>query len=133
MAGGIRDIEFVVQALQLINGGKNAAVRERNTLKALQALRQHNLLAAGEEETLTRSYVLYRTIEHRLQMMLNTQTHTLPDDPQEREKLGRGLGFRSIDEFQETLSAHLSGVKSVVRPDPCRTRHFDVDRDRCDS
>jgi len=113
MAGGIRDIEFIVQTLQLINGGGNPAVREPNTLRALAALDMHNLISKKEHETLREAYVLYRTIEHRLQMMLNTQTHTLPRDRRAFEVLARRTGLSGGGELRRALDVNLAAVRSV--------------------
>ncbi len=113
MAGGIRDVEFIVQALQLINGGKLRSVRERNTLLALQALTAADVLSHKEQDTLARAYVFYRTLEHRLQTMLNTQTHTLPSEVRLQEIVARMMGLSSAGEFHAVLSAHLRDVKAI--------------------
>ena len=113
MAGGIRDIEFIVQALQLINGGPTPAVREPSTLGALRALEEHRLLTAGEHRTLREAYTLYRTIEHRLQMMLNTQTHTLPRDARALGVLARRTGFPDAPAFRRSLDGHLGAVRNI--------------------
>ena len=113
MAGGIRDIEFVAQTLQLINGGSNPAVRESNTLRALAALEEHRLLTKQEHGTLREAYTLYRTIEHRLQMMLNTQTHTLPRDVHAFEVLARRTGLSGAAELRRTLEANLGAVRKI--------------------
>lgn len=112
-AGGIRDIEFIVQALQLINGGKNKAVRERNTLEALDRLAEANLLTRNERDTLREAYMYFRTVEHRLQTMLNTQTHELPEALEERAILARKLGFDAADELMRVNERFLSSVREI--------------------
>lgn len=114
-AGGIRDIEFIVQALQLLNGGKNKAIRSRNTLHAIGQLHKARLLADEERSALTEAYVFFRTVEHRLQMMLNTQTHALPGDDHSLRILARKTGLRSVDEFRAKNSELLAGVKRIFR------------------
>jgi [glutamine synthetase] adenylyltransferase / [glutamine synthetase]-adenylyl-L-tyrosine phosphorylase len=76
--GGIREIEFFVQAHQLIHGGRDVALRDRSTLGAIEALRTAGRIEAGEAEALTSTYRLLRTIEHRVQMVDDQQTHQLP-------------------------------------------------------
>ncbi len=85
--GGIRDIEFVVQALQLLNGGKDESIKTGNTLTALEKLYSTKLLTKNETKTLHEAYILYRRIEHFLQLMNNTQTHTIPKSGEIAEKL----------------------------------------------
>ncbi|RKY93462.1 MAG: hypothetical protein DRQ13_09410, partial [Ignavibacteriae bacterium] len=72
--GGIRDIEFSVQALQLLNGGNNKEIRTGNTLNALNELEKASLLTKKEKKTFETAYILYRKIEHYLQLMNNAQT-----------------------------------------------------------
>ena len=113
MAGGIRDIEFVAQTLQLINGGSNPAIREPNTLRALAALEEHGLLTKEEHAALRGAYTLYRTIEHRLQMMLNTQTHTLPRPGRAFEVLARRTGFSGAAALRRALDENLGAVRKI--------------------
>ncbi|HMK38181.1 MAG TPA: hypothetical protein VK569_02495, partial [Bacteroidota bacterium] len=113
MAGGIRDIEFVAQTLQLISGGSIAAIRQANTLSALAALEEHRLLTAAELGTLREAYTLYRTIEHRLQMMLNTQTHTLPRDARALHVLARRVGLSGSADLRRALDASLGAVRRI--------------------
>ena len=111
--GGIRDIEFVVQILQLQNGGRIPSLKEPNTLKGLQALAEHTLLSQNEEQVLAKAYIFFRTIEHRLQMVLNTQTHTLPDDPRSQLALARRLGFANVESMHEALQRNLAAVRQI--------------------
>lgn len=85
--GGIRDIEFTVQALQLLNGGRIPAVRANSTLGGIRLLEQERLLTQTEARTLMEAYIFFRTIEHRLQMDLNVQTHAIPRPVRERRTL----------------------------------------------
>lgn len=98
-AGGIRDIEFSVQALQLITGGKNANVRNPNTLLAIRTLKQNSILQQYEAEIFIKAYKAFRHIEHFMQLMNNTQTHSLPTDKTEVKKLSDKLGYNSYKEF----------------------------------
>ncbi len=85
--GGIRDIEFTVQALQLLNGGKDESLKTGNTLDALEKLSRTKLLTKTETKTLQDAYIFYRRIEHFLQLMNNTQTHTIPESGEIAEKI----------------------------------------------
>ncbi len=113
MAGGIRDIEFIVQALQLLNGGKKKNLREPNTMRAIEALATDSLLADHEGSVLMQAYVFYRTLEHRLQTMLNTQTHTLPTDDATLTGVARRMGLASSSALQQVLRGHLGGVRQI--------------------
>lgn len=90
--GGIREIEFLVQALQLLYGGDDPWLRERNTLRALFRLTERGYLAPELGRALTDAYVHLRTVEHRLQIVHELQTHTLPADPVALGRLARRLG-----------------------------------------
>src|SRR5881392_4493579 len=94
-AGGIREIEFVIQTLQFIHGAQHAFLQEQGTLKALRAIAELELLPSSEVRALDESYRFLRRIEHRLQIEAERQTHSIPDDPEKRERLARSLGFDS--------------------------------------
>jgi len=110
--GGIRDIEFVVQALQLIHGSRHPFLQESSMLKALRALRELDLLPRDEVLALDNAYRFLRRVEHRLQIEAEQQTHTVPDEPQALQRLARSLRFSSADDF----AAALHGRMTIVRP-----------------
>ena len=91
--GGIRDIEFTIQFLQLLNGGDLPEVRQRNTLLGMQALERKGCLTDQEYRVLEDAYRFLRKIEHRLQVLFDLQTHKLPDQPEELNKLAMRLGY----------------------------------------
>ncbi len=91
--GGIRDVEFTIQFLQLLNGGDLPDVRQRNTLKALAALERVGCLTDAEYRILGDTYRFLRKVEHRLQLMFDLQTHRLPDKPDELRKLALRMGY----------------------------------------
>ncbi|WP_017911393.1 bifunctional [glutamate--ammonia ligase]-adenylyl-L-tyrosine phosphorylase/[glutamate--ammonia-ligase] adenylyltransferase, partial [Xanthomonas sp. SHU 166] len=91
-AGGIREIEFLVQSLQLIRGGREPALRERRLLPALQALVAAGQVAAEDGAALAQAYRFLRQVENRLQMLRDAQTHALPEDPLDRARIAFGLG-----------------------------------------
>ena len=91
--GGIRDIEFVIQFLQLLNGSDLPEVRTGNTLRGIRCLEQAGCLTMQERTILEENYEFLRRIEHRLQLMFDLQTHTLPRQTDERRKLARRMGY----------------------------------------
>ena len=91
--GGIRDIEFTVQFLQLLNGGDLPAVRQRNTLLALEALEIAGCLTGHETYTLADAYRFLRKTEHRLQLLFDWQTHRLPASAPDLDLLARRMGY----------------------------------------
>jgi len=93
--GGIRDIEFTVQFLQLVNGGDLQAVRQRNTLLALEALEIAGCLTPEETYRLSDAYRFLRKTEHRLQLLFDWQTHKLPTSSDELHKLARRMGYQA--------------------------------------
>src|SRR3982750_1715182 len=112
-AGGIREIEFVIQTLQFIHGARYAFLQEQGTLKALRAIAQLELLPASELRALDESYRFLRRIEHRLQIEAERQTHSIPDDPEKRERLARSLGFDSAAALLAELQASNGRVREI--------------------
>src|SRR3989442_697659 len=115
--GGIREIEFLVQALQLLYGGDDGWLRERTTLKALFRLTERGYLAPGLGHALSEAYVHLRTVEHRLQILHEFQTHTLPDDPDELGRLARrvGVGGSPARAASEFVRRHRAVTTTVHR------------------
>ena len=111
--GGIREIEFFIQALQLINAGKKPLLRERNSLKALQLLCAEELITTEERDNLTDAYRFLRTAEHRIQVVHEQQTHNLPTRPDELTALARRCGFLHTDAFMAELQKHRDNVTTV--------------------
>lgn len=111
--GGIREIEFVVQALQLLHGARHAFLQETSTLKTLPALAELELLPRQEAIDLERAYRFLRRTEHRLQMEGEQQTHTVPDDPEALRRLARSLGFADAPKFLEAMRGHTARVRAV--------------------
>lgn len=91
--GGIRDIEYTVQFLQLLNGGDLPTVRQRNTLLALEALEIAGCLTGNEAHILADAYRFLRKTEHRLQLLFDFQTHSLPSGEVELRKLAKRMGY----------------------------------------
>src|ERR1035437_1868476 len=117
--GGIRDIEFLVQCLQRLHGGREQWVRHGGTVFALFRLRDKGFLSDGEYARLSAAYSFLRYLEHRLQMEEDRQTHTLPSDPARLELLARKMPPDSAgvtldaDGLQQRLQAHLSAVREI--------------------
>ena len=104
--GGIRDIEFVMQFLQLLNGGDLPALREPNTLRAIQSLEHEKCLTMTERETLSTNYRFARRLEHFLQIMFDLKAHTLPSDRNELQRLALRMGYRDQPESAAHQQLH---------------------------
>ena len=111
--GGIREIEFILQTLQLLHGARNAFLQERNSLKTLIALEQLNILPPEEVRLLRGAYIFLRAVEHRLQIQNERQTHTLPARRDAWIEITRTLGFAQVEGFAEALHTHTAAVRSV--------------------
>ncbi|PIP69460.1 MAG: bifunctional [glutamate--ammonia ligase]-adenylyl-L-tyrosine phosphorylase/[glutamate--ammonia-ligase] adenylyltransferase, partial [Nitrospirae bacterium CG22_combo_CG10-13_8_21_14_all_44_11] len=111
--GGIREIEFFAQALQLIYAGKEPLLRERITQKALHMLLQKNLIGQTDYSALLDNYRFLRMLEHRLQQMNDLQTHSLPADEKELNALGRKMGFSGRESFLKELDARRKSVRTI--------------------
>jgi glutamate-ammonia-ligase adenylyltransferase len=113
LPGGIRDIEFAVQVLQMLNGGRIHAIRSGNTLAAIELLYANKLLDENERTTLTEAYIFYRKIEHYLQLMNDRQTHAIPEEGEMLEKLSFYLGFDSVDKFRQKIDLTTKKVRKI--------------------
>jgi glutamate-ammonia-ligase adenylyltransferase len=111
--GGIREVEFFAQALQLMYGGREPLLRERSTLKVLNMLFQKALIGQEDYWVLSDNYRVLRTLEHRLQQLNNLQTHTLPSGEAELEALGRKMGFRDAKTFISDLDGRRAKVRDI--------------------
>ncbi|HVE30447.1 MAG TPA: bifunctional [glutamine synthetase] adenylyltransferase/[glutamine synthetase]-adenylyl-L-tyrosine phosphorylase, partial [Mycobacteriales bacterium] len=93
--GGLRDVEFAVQLLQLVHGRTDEALRSPNTLEALEALSTFGYVGRDDAAELDRAYRFLRTVEHRLQLHRLRRTHVMPEDPDELRRLARSVGLRT--------------------------------------
>jgi glutamate-ammonia-ligase adenylyltransferase len=113
--GGIREIEFIAQALQLVRGGREPALAIRPTLEVLARLAERRMLPEEAARELAAAYVFLRQIEHRLQYLDDAQTHALPSDAEDRARIAVMAGF----ETWEAFTARLKQIRAQV------TRHFE--------
>jgi glutamate-ammonia-ligase adenylyltransferase len=111
--GGIRDIEFAVQLLQLVHGRLDPELRAPATLDALQNLARHGFVSPEDHKGLADAYRFLRNLEHRIQLWDLRQTHEVPDEPMARARIARSLGFDR--DPQRELEERLREVRSVVR------------------
>jgi glutamate-ammonia-ligase adenylyltransferase len=117
--GGIRDVEFAVQLLQLVHGRHHPELRSPTTLDALDVLGAEGFVAERDAAELAEAYVFLRHAEHRLQLARGRQTHTLPKSARERELLARGLGYRddaqrpALDAFEEDWRRTTAVVRRI--------------------
>src|SRR5258706_1722365 len=112
--GGIREIEFIVQAFQLVRGGRDPELTARPTLLILDLLSRKRLLPETAAAELAGAYIFLRNVEHRLQYLDDAQTHELPTDDGDRARLAQMADFSSWAAFADALNAHREAV----------TRHF---------
>ena len=110
--GGIREIEFFAQTQQLIFAGRDPYLRCQRTVDALTTLAEAGFINDSAADELTESYKFLRKLEHRLQMIADQQTQTLPADKAGMAQLAIFMGFDDIDEFRDTLLGHLSQVEA---------------------
>src|SRR6476619_3931182 len=109
--GGIREIEFFAQTQHLIAGGRNPGLRDRDTLTTLDKLAQDRWIDDDARDTMKAAYCFLRTVEHRLQMVNDEQTQTLPAERAELDHFARFLGFAGRDAFAKVLLGHLDKVQ----------------------
>lgn len=114
--GGIREIEFFIQALQLVFAGKNSALRQRNSLHALDDLKNARIISEKDCRALSEAYRFLRTVEHRIQVVQERQTHSLPAGDEEMQLLARRCGYLDGDglaAFLEALEGHRARVSAI--------------------
>lgn len=110
--GGIREIEFFIQAQQLVNAGRKPQLQGRNSLKMLGFLQDEGLISAEDREALSEAYCFLRRVEHRIQIVQEQQTHALPQDEHGRELLARRCGYASWGPFSHQLEQHRQRVSA---------------------
>ena len=111
--GGIREIEFIAQALQLAHGGRDDWLRVAHTLVSLGRLADRAFITEQERTELSDAYYFLRALEHRLQMEHGLQTHIVPDAPESRALVARRLGFAQTEEFDQALNSHTATVRRI--------------------
>ncbi|OCG38749.1 bifunctional [glutamate--ammonia ligase]-adenylyl-L-tyrosine phosphorylase/[glutamate--ammonia-ligase] adenylyltransferase [Gilliamella sp. Gris1-4] len=112
-AGGIREIEFIVQVFQLIRGGRVVGLQTRSLLTALSVIEQESLLNTDEVITLRENYFFLRRCENILQAICDEQTQTLPDDELDQLRLATSMGFANWEEFEQSLSKRMQVNRQI--------------------
>jgi len=112
-AGGIREIEFIVQVFQLIRGGREPSLQSRSLLPTLAAIAQLNLLPEGDAQILREAYLFLRRLENLLQSINDEQTQTLPGDELNRARLAWGMRVDDWQALTEALDAHMAAVRRI--------------------
>ncbi|HEC20346.1 MAG TPA: bifunctional [glutamate--ammonia ligase]-adenylyl-L-tyrosine phosphorylase/[glutamate--ammonia-ligase] adenylyltransferase [Gammaproteobacteria bacterium] len=127
--GGIREVEFIGQAFQLVRGGREPALQRRDIQGVLHLLGEHHYLPGYVVEELLAAYVFLRNTEHRLQEFRDQQTHQLPEDEAGRQRLAFAMGFAHWDEFLPALRGHMTRVHSHFQQvfESPQTEHADAD------
>ena len=111
--GGLRDIEFTVQLLQLVHGRTDPTIRSPNTLTALRQLSWGEYVDQADAVHFTTAYIHLRTVEHRLQLRDERQTHELPTGEADQVWAARASGFESLEAFQASHSRHQTSVREI--------------------
>ena len=113
--GGLRDVEFSVQLLQLVHGRSDVMLRSSTTLDALEALAVWGYVGRDDASTLADAYRFLRTLEHRLQLHKLRRTHTMPEDESDLRRLGRSLGYRGdpVGELHAKWRTHAREVRRL--------------------
>ena len=111
--GGIREVEFVAQTLQLLHAGRTPFLQDAQTLPTLEKLVRYRFLDEADALALTEAYCFLRDLEHRLQMENNLQTHTIPTERKARERLAALMGFDTLAEFEKARKRHTDRVRAV--------------------
>lgn len=111
--GGIREIEFFAQIHQLIWGGREPVLRSRATCETLMRLTEYGLVAGQDEALLLEAYAFYRKLEHRLQMVADEQTHSMPDTDEGVAQIAGFMGFGDVASFSEVLLGYLTRVHAL--------------------
>lgn len=113
--GGLRDVEFAVQLLQMVHGRSDDLVRNPNTLIALEQLATWGYVAREDAATLSAAYRFLRTLEHRIQLFRLRRTHVMPTEAQELRRIGRSMGYTidPIDELTKEWKKHAREVKRL--------------------
>ena len=112
-AGGIREIEFIVQVFQLIRGGREPSLQSRSLLPTLAAIAQLNLLPEGDDRILREAYLFLRRLENLLQSINDEQTQTLPGDELNRARLAWGMRVDDWQALTDALDAHMAAVRRI--------------------
>ncbi len=121
--GGIREIEFIAQALQLAYGGKDEWLRTPHTLISLSRIADRGLLTESEHTALASAYTFLRRLEHRIQMEHGLQTHCVPNDPERRTLIAKRMYFARLEDFDESLEKHAEAASRAFK------RIFGIDED----
>ena len=111
--GGIREIEFIAQALQLAHGGRDDWLRVSHTLVSLGRLADRDFITQQERSELSDAYTFLRTLEHRLQMEHGLQTHTVPESEESRALISRRIGFPDSQDLKSHLAMHTRHVRNT--------------------
>ncbi|MCF8473763.1 MAG: bifunctional [glutamine synthetase] adenylyltransferase/[glutamine synthetase]-adenylyl-L-tyrosine phosphorylase [Emcibacter sp.] len=124
--GGIREIEFYAQIFQLISGGREPDLRIAPTCDALNALVKAQKISEADNKKLQTAYVYLRTLEHRLQMINDDQTHSMPESEGDLKRITRFMGYQNRIDFEDVLSQYLHNVHSLFT-DLLKEAHQDDD------
>ena len=124
--GGIREIEFIAQVFQLIRGGRDTPLQIKPTQSVMKLLAERGILTLDAAAELAAAYIFLRRLEHRLQYLDDAQTHSLPTDAGDRQRVTKAMGFASFEAMLEELDDHRATVSrhfEQVFADPNHGQH----------
>jgi glutamate-ammonia-ligase adenylyltransferase len=113
--GGIREIEFTAQVFQIIRGGRDTYLQVKPTVAVLRELQKYDLLDGGTADDLVTAYDWLRRLEHRLQYLDDAQTHDLPNDPKDRQRIAVAMGYLEETAMQAELAVHRDKVSACFQ------------------
>ncbi len=111
--GGIREIEFIVQSFQLIYGGREKWLRDKNSMRTLHRISEKGFLSYAEYFSLSNAYLFLRDIENRIQLLGGRQTHDIPENPEELITLARKMGIKDTEGLFEAYNLHTKNVRKI--------------------
>jgi glutamate-ammonia-ligase adenylyltransferase len=130
--GGIREIEFFGQVFQMIRGGINPILQQRSILAVLKILASGQFVPEDVCLSLQSAYIFLRNLEHRLQEFSDKQTHQLPTDHADRQRLAFAMGYPDLSKWESELENHLNNVhhhfSMLLEPDDRRESHLDIEQ-----
>jgi glutamate-ammonia-ligase adenylyltransferase len=122
--GGIREIEFIAQVFQLIRGGRDRSLQIKPTLEVLKLLVDRGQLELPDAIALAAAYRFLRKLEHRLQYLDDAQTHMLPENPEDQQRVANAMGFANyeallieLDDYRQTVERHFDAVFGAPETD----------------
>lgn len=124
--GGIREVEFIIQNIQLIRGGRLQPLQKQSILEVLEVCKEHHLLA--DVEALKQAYLFLRRLENVVQMLHDQQTHALPEDPLKQKQVALAMGYASYAKLISALQRHQNNISELFKQTLAKPDDFEDDK-----